>query len=244
MPHTHPAISAAQVRLFTAKRIEKKLAFVNCPLVYDRPEKIPIGSPCVGELRLRETNAATLRRRQREAETAAVLEVQHSQRPSFELTHAKEPTGLLSQHAGAPKLGTAAFEFLAKGRVPHLLIRIRTLNLTHSGRRAAAALAAAAGEDPESARVRLVVSDSTGVLASCKRRLVTRDVEPRLLRSESDAASLHFEEFLLVPSMHSIFYDRIQQLVYLGTLATASISFTLEDASTGQALGGCARTLS
>ena len=61
---------------FTAKRIEKKLAFGNSPLVYDRPEKIPLGSPCVGELRLRETNAATLRRRKREAQAAAAVELQ------------------------------------------------------------------------------------------------------------------------------------------------------------------------
>ena len=37
--------------------------------------------------------------------------------------------------------------------------------------------------------------------------------------------------------MYALFYDRIQQLVHLGTLADASIAIALEDASTGQVLG-------
>ena len=61
------------VKLFTAKRIEKKYAFGTIPKIWDKLEVIQIGDPSVGELDLRKEIRASTRRRQIAAEEQQAL---------------------------------------------------------------------------------------------------------------------------------------------------------------------------
>ena len=55
------------VKLFTAKRIEKKYAFGTIPKIWEKPPLIAIGDPSVGELQLRREIRASTQRRQHAA---------------------------------------------------------------------------------------------------------------------------------------------------------------------------------
>ena len=49
------------VQFFTAKRIEKKMAFGTIPKIWDKPAIIKIGDPSVSELQLRRESLAAAR---------------------------------------------------------------------------------------------------------------------------------------------------------------------------------------
>lgn len=224
-------------KFFTAKRIEKKFAFGTVPRIYDKPPLVAIGEPCEGEIRLRATNAASLRRREIDATRESVLQEQRASRPGFTMSYAASPTGLLSKALGVPTTGHAAFEFMARGRVPQLLINLRFLSMTDAGRRAAISLAEIGLGDGSQAKVHVAVADSMGVLSAAGRSITSREVEPKLLRDEHVQASLQHEAFLFDSAIYPQVYDAVQQREKLGRLAEISIELTLKEVSTGTDVG-------
>ena len=73
-----PIERAAAVKLFTAKRIEKKYAFGTVPKIWEKPAFIKIGDPSGGELLLRKEIKANNRRRAIAAAERADVEVRET----------------------------------------------------------------------------------------------------------------------------------------------------------------------
>ena len=186
-----PIERQAAVKFFTAKRIEKKYAFGTIPRIWDKPAFINIGDPSVGELQLRTEIRASTRRRQAAAEEKQAVELREASRPRFEVSYASGSTGLLSAQAGASTIGEKAFEFVARGRVPHLLVKLGFLTMKSAAKATAVAMDQKAGQgDPEQAKVHVAVS-AMGVLKS---PLISRDVICAQLEEDDEAAFLRCEE--------------------------------------------------
>ena len=228
-----PVERQAAVKFFTAKRIEKKYAFGTIPKIWDKPEIIKIGDPSVGELDLRREIRASTRRRQIAAEEQQAKELREASRPRFEINYAKGATGLLSAQAGGPILANKTFEFVARGRVPHLLVKLGFLTMSSAGKRQAAALGEAGQGDAWNAKVHVAVT-AMGVLPA---PLLSRDVLPRQLGADDEAAFLRFEEFLFSDAIYADAYDKVQQLKTMGKLDEINVGVALRESSTSQTIG-------
>ena len=225
----------AAVKLFTAKRIEKKYAFMTVPKIWDKPAKVEIGEASVGELQLRREIVASTRRRAENAEMQRVVRERLAQKPSFELTFAKAPSALLSAKHGAPHLADAPFEFVARGRVPRLLLRLGRLSLTA----AAAQEAYSYGGAPSEAVSVHVCATCMGLLPA---PLLSRDVLPKdLVRDGGGAAPsalLRFEEFLFeAPGVYARAYDKVLQLLQMGKLEQVCVTLALRESSSLHTIG-------
>ena len=231
-----PMERQAAVKFFTAKRIEKKYAFGTIPKIWDKPDFIHIGDPSVGELQLRkEIQVATRRRAIASAEKKA-LEEQEASRPRFEVQYARDATELLSAQMGASTVASKAFEFVARGRVPHLLVKLGFLRLTSAGRHTAALLGELGQGNGSQATVHVSVS-CMGVLSAHGKTLQSRDVVTAQLNNDEEAAFLRFEEFLFDPSIYAAAYDKVQQLKHMGREDEITVGVTLRETSTGQPIG-------
>ena len=227
-----PVERQAAVKFFTAKRIEKKYAFGTIPKIWDKPEIIKIGDPSVGELDLRREIRASTRRRQIAAEEQQAKELREASRPRFEINYAKGATGLLSAQAGARSLPTRP---LSLWRVAGFLTCSSSLASTMSsaGKRQAAALGEAGQGDAWNAKVHVAVT-AMGVLPA---PLLSRDVLPRQLGADDEAAFLRFEEFLFSDAIYADAYDKVQQLKTMGKLDEINVGVALRESSTSQTIG-------
>lgn len=228
-----PIERQAAVKFFTAKRIEKKYAFGTIPKIWDKLEVIRIGEPSVGELDLRKEIRASTRRRHIAAEEKQALELREASRPRFEISYAKGASGLLSAQAGAPLMGGKTFEFVARGRVPHLLVKLGFLRMSASGKRQAAALGEVVTGDAQGAKVHVAVT-ALGVLPT---PLLSRDVKPSELTTDDAAAHLNFEDFLFDPSIYADAYDRVQVLKQMGKADEIYVGVALRESSSNQVIG-------
>jgi hypothetical protein len=226
-----PVEREAAVKLFTAKRIEKKYAFGTVPKVWEKPAIISIGDLSVGETQLRREIRQSTRRRQVAAARERVVEEQQVQRPRFDITYSTSATGLLSAGMGAPNVGAKTFEFVARGRVPKLLVRLGRLTMTQPAKHAAKAIGEAASIKPPAVHVAIT---AMGVL---NRPLVSRDVLPAQIDSDGEAAFLRFEEFLFEPSAYADAYDKVQQLKRLGRFEDIAVGVALRESATATPIG-------
>jgi hypothetical protein len=198
------------VKHFTARRIEKKYAFGTIPKIWEKPAIIQPGEPSTGELQLRKEIRESTRRRQLAAEEKTAKELREASRPRFDVTYPREPTGLLSAQTGAPVIDKQTFEFVARGRVPHLLIKLSFLTMTAAAKRVAAMLGEKGQGDAAQAKVHVAVT----ALGVQPQPLLSRDVLPAQLDAGDDEfAFLRFEEFAFTPSIYADAYDRVNQAV-------------------------------
>jgi len=217
----------AAVKLFTAKRIEKPMAFMTIPKIWDKPRKIPIGERSVGELQLaKEIDDATLRRAQA-SELSRVLTERQKGKPAFQITFAKAPSALLSPTVGAPITATKTFEFVARGRVPKLKLALGAFSLSP-----AAATAAASYGPIDGSNSVFVGVTAMGVL---HKTFVSREVSPRHL-ADGRTAKLGFDEFLFHDSIYANAYDKVTQLMQIGQDDKICITLHLRESATRHTL--------
>ena len=228
-----PIERAAAVKLFTAKRIEKKYAFGTVPKIWEKPAFIKIGDPSGGELLLRKEIKANNRRRAIAAAERADVEVRETLRPRFDITYSKEATGLLSAKGGAPNIDEATFEFVARGRVPHLMVQLSFLSMTAAAKRVAAMLGEKGQGDGSRAKVHVAVT----ALGVQKEPLVSRDVLPSQLDSDDEAAFLRYEEFAFKKDVYADAFDKVQQAIRMGRGDQLSVTVMLRESSTKTVIG-------
>lgn len=223
-----PMERAAAVKFFTAPRIEKKYAFGTVPKIWEKLALVKIGDPSVGELQLRREIKAATRRRQLAAEEKVAKELRDASRPRFSVAYEKEATAVLSSHVGKPIGGHQTFEFVARGRVPHLLVRLGFLSITPAAKAAANSIAMS-----DASRVHIAVS-ALGVLPA---PLTSRDVVTSHLQSEEERAHLGFEDALFSDAVYADAYDKVQQCRKMGKLDELAVTFTLRETTTGTPVG-------
>ena len=160
-------------------------------------------------------------------------ELRESSRPRFDVTYGKEATGLLSVQGGAPVTDKATFEFVARGRVPHLLIKLGFLSMSAAAKRVAASLGEKGQGDGSKAKVHIAVT-ALGVQPT---PLVSRDVMPSQLDSDEETAFLRFEEFAFAPSVYADAYDRVSQAMRMGRPEELYVTCLLRESSTNQTIG-------
>ena len=228
-----PFERAAAIKLFTAKRIEKKYAFGTIPKIWEKAPLVAIGDPSVGELQLRREIRSSTQRRAVAASEKTAAELRESSRPRFDVTYGKEATGLLSAQGGAPVIDKATFEFVARGRVPHLLIKLGFLSMTAASKKVAAALGEKGQGDASQAKVHVAVT----ALGVQKAPITSRDVLPSQLDFDEEAAFLRFKEFAFEPSVYADAYDRVNQAMRMGKAEELVVTCMLRETSTNQTIG-------
>lgn len=230
-----PLERAAAVKLFTAKRIEKPIAFMTVPKIWEKPRKIAIGEISVGELQLRQEVLANTRRRQEAAKMCRVVTNREAQKPSFDLTFSKGASDLLSATFGGPVRGDQAFEFVARGRVPKLLVRLTALTLAPE----VTALADSVGGD--GATVYLVAT----CLGLQRQPLRSAEVHPRHLANGAtcfvrrEDGGGKFEGFLFPDDVYATAYDKVLTYLQTGDPDAICVVVSLKESATGTTLASC-----
>ena len=193
----------AAVKLYEAKKIEKKMAFGSVVVPWDKPPVPPKGSRSACEQHLASHVAAThVRRRQEEREREAAA-LRAASRPRFEVHHCTPPTaGVLRQEHATP------FQFIAKGRTPQLNVHASEFKLTPAA--LAAATHAAAGH-PAAVHIAL---DAMRILERPKRTRAVRVDAARSLDGPL-VADLRYRTDLL-HGRYAQAYERILQLLATG----------------------------
>ena len=178
-PLTLPRLpsQADAVKFFGAPKIEKKMAFDSVLEPWDKIIPNIKYAPSLCEADLARDVGATHRRRgaaQREAEAAAL---RAAVRPRFDIKTLD---------------GSESYEFIAKGRVPTLLVRVGTLQI--APRVAAAATVAAAGVVSGPAAAKVHVRINAMRILPQPRRTRAVDVTTAVVTSKREPPDFRFEE--------------------------------------------------
>ena len=214
----------AAVKLYEAKKIEKKMAFGSVVVPWDKPPVPPKGSRSACEQHLASHVAAThVRRRQEEREREAAA-LRAASRPRFEVHHCTPPTaGVLRQEHATP------FQFIAKGRTPQLNVHASEFKLTPAA--LAAATHAAAGH-PAAVHIAL---DAMRILERPKRTRAVRVDAARSLDGPL-VADLRYRTDLL-HGRYAQAYERILQLLATGPEGAMAMRLELIEEASGALLG-------
>ena len=222
-----PFERAAAVKFFTAKRIEKPIAFGTIPKIWDKPRKIAIGERSEGERILGIEIAASTRRRTHDAELRRVLEDRQRQNPSFEMRIAKASSSLLSAQCGRPALDAASFAFVARGRVPQLLLRLGDLGLMPQAQEAAESVGGA-GATVYIAATCLELQRSPWRTESVHPAQFAGGVRARV-RAEDGG---RFEAFLFPTEVYAKAYDKVLTQLQAGMPETLCVNIALRESTT------------
>ena len=222
-----PFERAAAVKFFTAKRIEKPIAFGTIPKIWDKPRKIAIGERSEGERILGIEIAASTRRRTHDAELRRVLEDRQRQNPSFEMRIAKASSSLLSAQCGRPALDAASFAFVARGRVPQLLLRLGDLGLMPQAQEAAESVGGA-GATVYIAATCLDLQRSPWRTESVHPAQFAGGVRARV-RAEDGG---RFEAFLFPTEVYAKAYDKVLTQLQAGMPETLCVNIALRESTT------------
>ena len=222
-----PFERAAAVKFFTAKRIEKPIAFGTIPKIWDKPRKIAIGERSEGERILGIEIAASTRRRTHDAELRRVLEDRQRQNPSFEMRIAKASSSLLSAQCGRPALDAASFAFVARGRVPQLLLRLGDLGLMPQAQEAAESVGGA-GATVYIAATCLGLQRSPWRTESVHPAQFAGGVRARV-RAEDGG---RFEAFLFPTEVYAKAYDKVLTQLQAGMPETLCVNIALRESTT------------
>ena len=222
-----PFERAAAVKFFTAKRIEKPIAFGTIPKIWDKPRKIAIGERSEGERILGIEIAASTRRRTHDAELRRVLEDRQRQNPSFEMRIAKASSSLLSAQCGRPELDAASFAFVARGRVPQLLLRLGDLGLMPQAQEAAESVGGA-GATVYIAATCLDLQRSPWRTESVHPAQFAGGVRARV-RAEDGG---RFEAFLFPTEVYAKAYDKVLTQLQAGMPETLCVNIALRESTT------------
>jgi hypothetical protein len=178
---------ADAVKLFAAPKIEKKMAFGSVLEPWDKIIPNVKYAPSICESDLARDVGATHRRRgaaQREAEAVAL---RAAVRPRFDI---KTLDG-----------SESSYEFIAKGRVPTLLVRVGTLQIAPKVAAAAAVAAAGVVSGPAAAKVHVRINAMRILPQPTRTRAV--DVTTAVLTSKREPPDFRFEEV----TQHPLLFD-------------------------------------
>ena len=223
-----PFERAAAVKFFTAKRIEKPIAFGTIPKIWDKPRKIAIGERSEGERILGLEISASTRRRTHEAELRRVLEDRQRQNPSFEMRIAKASSSLLSAQCGRPELDAASFAFVARGRVPQLLLRLGDIGLMPQAQEAAESVGGA-GATVYIAVTCLELQRSPWRTESVHPAQFAGGVRARVRAAEDGG---RFEAFLFPTEVYAKAYDKVLTQLQAGMPETLCVNIGLHESAT------------
>ena len=215
-----PLEREAAVKLFAAPKIEKKMAFGSVLKPWDK--LVPNGryDESLCEKELHDAVDATIVRRagqQRRAEAKAMRE---AARPRFEVA--------------SKSAGSQAFEFIARGRVPLLTVRLGELRVAPAAAAVAASSAAGvvSGLEPGEAKV-FVKVNAMRVLPEPRR---TRSVDVRTAVGDREPPDFRFDEDLLA-GYEAAAYERGLQLLATGPEEAMSLALQLCEEASGKVLG-------